>query len=59
MRNTLLMRQYRVRGKLGERNIDATGNETMVWKKVGGQWKIAHPLLASVSKALTANAVTP
>lgn len=38
----LVTRQYRVRGKLGERVIDATGNETMVWKKVAGSWKIAH-----------------
>ena len=38
----LVTRQYRVRGKLGERTIDATGNETMVWKKVAGSWKIAH-----------------
>lgn len=38
----LVTRQYRVRGKLGERVIDATGNETMVWKKVTGSWKIAH-----------------
>lgn len=38
----LVTRQYRVRGKLGERMIDATGNETMVWKMVGGQWRIAH-----------------
>lgn len=38
----LVTRQYRIRGKLGERIIDATGNETMVWKTVGGQWRIAH-----------------
>lgn len=39
---TLVTRQYRVRGKLGERTIDSTGNETIVWKKVTGAWKIAH-----------------
>ena len=38
----LVTRQYRVRGKLGERVIDATGNETMVWRKVAGSWKIVH-----------------
>lgn len=38
----LLTRQYRVRGKLRERVIDAQGNETMVWKRVAGVWKIAH-----------------
>jgi len=38
----LVTRQYRVRGKLGERAIDATGNETMVWKLVGGDWKVVH-----------------
>lgn len=38
----LATRQYRVRGKLGTRVIDAGGNETMVWKKVQGKWKIAH-----------------
>ena len=39
---SLVTRQYRVRGKLGERVIDAMGNETMVWRMVGGQWKIVH-----------------
>ncbi len=39
---TLVTRQYRIRGKLGDRVIDATGNETMVWKKIEGNWKIAH-----------------
>jgi ketosteroid isomerase-like protein len=38
----LVTRQYRVRGKLGERVIDSTGNETIVWKKVSGSWKVAH-----------------
>lgn len=38
----LVTRQYRVRGKLRERTIDASGNETMVWKKVAGSWKIIH-----------------
>ena len=38
----LVTRQYRIRGKLGERVIDAIGNETMVWKKVASRWKIAH-----------------
>lgn len=38
----LVTRQYRVWGKLGGRDIDARGNETLVWKKVAGQWKVAH-----------------
>ncbi len=39
---TLVTRQFRVRGQIGERTVDTTWNETLVWKKVGGAWKIAH-----------------
>lgn len=38
----LVTRQYTIRGKLRGRDINAGGNETMVWKKVGAGWKIAH-----------------
>lgn len=38
----LVTRQYRVRGKIQGREIDATGNETLVWQKLDGQWKILH-----------------
>jgi ketosteroid isomerase-like protein len=38
----LVTRQYRIRGKLGGKLIDATGNETMVWRKIEGNWKIVH-----------------
>lgn len=38
----LLTRRYKVQGKLRGRDINASGNETMVWKKVGPDWKIAH-----------------
>jgi len=38
----LVTRQYKIQGKLRGRDINAGGNETMVWKKVGSQWKVAH-----------------
>lgn len=38
----LLTRQYTIQGKLRGREINARGNETMVWKKVGTEWKIVH-----------------
>ena len=38
----LVTRQYRIRGEKGDKVIDATGNETMAWKKVNSQWKISH-----------------
>lgn len=38
----LVTRQYRVRGRFEGREIDASGNETLVWKKSNGQWKILH-----------------
>jgi ketosteroid isomerase-like protein len=38
----LVTRQYTIRGKLRGRDINAGGNETMVWKKVGAEWKVAH-----------------
>ena len=38
----LVTRQYTIRGKLRGRDINASGNETMVWKKVGAEWKVAH-----------------
>jgi ketosteroid isomerase-like protein len=38
----LVTRQYRIQGSSEGRAIDATGNETLVWKKLNGQWKIFH-----------------
>jgi len=38
----LVTRQYKIEGKMRGRDITAAGNETMVWKKVGSEWKIAH-----------------
>ena len=38
----LVTRDYKVKGKLGERMIDAGGNETMVWRQINGNWKIIH-----------------
>ena len=38
----LVTRDYKVKGKLGERMIDAKGNETMVWRQINGNWKIIH-----------------
>lgn len=38
----LVTRQYTVRGKLHGQDINAGGNETMVWKKVGSEWKVTH-----------------
>jgi ketosteroid isomerase-like protein len=38
----LLTRQYKIQGKLGGREINATGNETLVWKHIGSDWKIVH-----------------
>ncbi len=38
----LVTRQYKIQGKLRGREINAGGNETMVWKKVGAEWKVAH-----------------
>ena len=39
---TLVTRQYKIRGRLRGRDIDAGGNETMVWKKMGAEWRIIH-----------------
>lgn len=38
----LLTRQYKIQGKLRGREINAAGNETMAWKRVGPDWKIIH-----------------
>lgn len=38
----LLTRQYKIQGKLRGREINAGGNETMVWKRTGPDWKIIH-----------------
>ena len=38
----LITRQYRVRGTVEGKAIDSAGNETQVWKKADGQWKIIH-----------------
>ena len=38
----LVTRQYKIQGKMNDKEITAAGNETMVWKKVGSDWKLAH-----------------
>jgi len=38
----LVTRAYKLEGNYKGKPIDASGNETMVWKKVGAEWKIAH-----------------
>ena len=38
----VLTRQYSLRGKLRGREINAKGNETIVWKKASGNWRIVH-----------------
>ncbi|MBL8202731.1 MAG: nuclear transport factor 2 family protein [Blastocatellia bacterium] len=38
----LVTRQYKIQGKMRGKEITAAGNETMVWKKVGKEWKLAH-----------------
>ena len=38
----LVTRQYNIRGKLGGKDINASGNETMVWSRMGADWKILH-----------------
>ena len=38
----LVTRQYKIQGRVRGKDTTAAGNETMVWKNVGGQWKLAH-----------------
>ncbi len=38
----LVTRQYKIQGKMKDKEITAAGNETMVWKKIGKDWKLAH-----------------
>jgi ketosteroid isomerase-like protein len=38
----LVTRQYRVKGRSEGKAFDSTGNETLVWKRMDGQWKIIH-----------------
>ena len=38
----LITRLYHVKGTFKGKTIDATGNETQVWKNKDGQWKIIH-----------------
>lgn len=38
----LLTRQYHLQGKMNGRDINSKGNETMVWKHIGSDWKIVH-----------------
>lgn len=38
----LITRQCRVQGKFEGKAVDSEGNETQVWEKRGGQWKIIH-----------------
>lgn len=38
----LVTRSYKLEGNHQGKPINASGNETMVWKKVGAAWKIAH-----------------
>ena len=39
---TLITRQYRVLGKFEGKAVDSKGNETQVWEKKDGGWKIIH-----------------
>ena len=38
----LVTRQYKIHGKVQEKEINAGGNETMVWQRKGADWKIVH-----------------
>ena len=38
----LVTRAYQLEGNYKGKPINASGNETMVWKKVGAEWRIAH-----------------
>lgn len=38
----LVTRQYKLQGRFRGREVGASGNETMAWKKVGTQWRVAH-----------------
>jgi ketosteroid isomerase-like protein len=38
----LVTRAYKLEGNYQGKPIKASGNETMVWKKVEAEWKIAH-----------------
>lgn len=38
----LVTRNYRLQGTHDGKPVNASGNETMVWKKVGADWKVAH-----------------
>jgi uncharacterized protein (TIGR02246 family) len=38
----LVTRQYSIQATMKGRPIDARGNETMVWVRRGGAWRVAH-----------------
>jgi ketosteroid isomerase-like protein len=38
----LVTRQYSVKGRSEGKAFDSSGNETLVWKRMDGQWKIIH-----------------
>ncbi len=38
----LVTRAYKLEGNYQGKPINASGNETMVWKKLGAEWKVAH-----------------
>lgn len=38
----VVTRQYKIQGQLRGRDINATGNETMSWKKIGNEWRVFH-----------------
>ncbi|GAC1641097.1 MAG: hypothetical protein NVS9B14_22710 [Candidatus Acidiferrum sp.] len=38
----LVTRQYQVKGTFQGKAVDSTGNETQVWKRTDGQWKLIH-----------------
>ena len=38
----LVMRQYRIQATMRGKPIDAKGNETMVWVRRDGAWRVAH-----------------
>ena len=38
----VVTREYHIQGKLEGKEIDASGNESMAWKKNRGRWRIFH-----------------
>lgn len=38
----VVTREYHIQGKLEGKDVDASGNESMAWKKNRGRWRIFH-----------------